>query len=75
LVDDITEKETLYKAYSRFCRKHRLPLVKYDTFCKNMKIKNYPDGRKGKDDREYYWKGIKLVPEYLLEMEQTTFDI
>lgn len=75
LVDDITEKETLYRAYSRFCRKHKLPLVKYDTFCKNMKIKNYLDGRKGNDDREYYWKGIKLVPEYLLKMEQTTFDI
>lgn len=75
ILDDRTEKQTLHKAYERFCRKHLLLVLKYDTFCKCIKNKDYTDGRIGKDDREYYWKGIKLVPEYLVEMQQTTFDI
>ena len=75
IVDDRTEKQTLHNAYERFCKKHQLPILKYDTFCKHIKNKDYADGRVGKDDREYYWKGIKLVPEYLVEMQQTTFDI
>jgi P4 family phage/plasmid primase-like protien len=74
LVDDKTEKETFYKAYDRFCNKHSLPIVKYDTFGRNIKAKDITDGRMGNDDREYYWKGIRLVPEYMLEMEQTTID-
>ena len=41
-----------------------------------MIAKKIFENMKGKrDEREYYWKGLKLVPEYLLEMTQTTFDI
>lgn len=74
IADDKTGKEDLYKANLRFCKKHELPVVKYDTFGRNLKAKGLEDGRIGRESREYYWKGIRLVPEYLLEMEQTTFD-
>jgi putative DNA primase/helicase len=74
IVDDRTQKQSLHNAYLRFCSKHQFPKLKYDTFCRHIKNKGYIDGRTGKDEREYYWKGIKLVPEYLLELEQTTFD-
>lgn len=71
--DDRTEKQTLHDAYYKFCNKHQLPLLKYDTFCKHIKNLKFLDARAGKDEREYYWKGIELAPEYLLEMQQTTF--
>lgn len=75
LIESRTEKKALYNAYTRFCEKHKLPVAKYDAFCKNIKNKGYVDGRGGKEDRVYYWKGIKLVPEYLLEVVQTTFNL
>ena len=53
IVDDRTEKQTLHNAYLRFCNKHQLPVLKYDTFCKHIKNKDIGDGRLGKDEREY----------------------
>lgn len=71
---DIEEKEIFYRAYKRFCIKHSLPIEKIETFGRLLKSKNLSDGRQSSGERKRYWKGVKLVPEYLLEMEQATID-
>jgi putative DNA primase/helicase len=71
---DTEEKETFYRAYNRFCIKHSLPIEKIETFGRLLKSKNLSDGRQSSGERKRYWKGVRLVPEYLLEMEQTTID-
>ena len=74
LVTDRTYKDRLYDSYKRFCKKNTLSIVNYDSFCRNIKNKDYLDGREGTEDRKYFWKGIRLTEEYLLEMEQSTLD-
>jgi P4 family phage/plasmid primase-like protien len=71
---DTEEKEVFYRAYNRFCIKHTLPIEKIETFGRLLKSKNLSDGRQSSGERKRYWKGVRLVPEYLLEMEQATID-
>lgn len=73
LISDVTYKDKLNDAYVRFCKKHTISILNYDSLCRCIKNKGYTDGRDGAGpNRKYFWKGIKLVPEYLLELEQTT---
>ena len=51
---------------------HSRPIEKIETFDKLLKSKNLLDGRQSSSERKRYWKGVRLVPEYLLEVEQTT---
>jgi putative DNA primase/helicase len=71
---DMEEKEVFYRAYNRFCIKYSLPIEKFETFGRLLKSKNLTDGRQSSGERKRYWKGVRLVPEYLLEMEQATID-
>lgn len=71
---DIEEKGVFYNAYQRFCVKYSLPPEKFETFGRILKSKALLDGRQPGGERKRYWKGVRLVPEYLLEMEQTTID-
>ena len=66
----LLKKEDLYEAHEKYCKRHTLPLDKYDSFC--YKIKNeqgYQDARvsekddKGKPKKVSYWLNILLIPE------------
>jgi hypothetical protein len=45
-----------------------------ETFGRLVKAKNLTDGRQSSGERKRYWKSVRLVPEYLLEMEQAPID-
>jgi hypothetical protein len=54
----------------------------YQTFSPNWKNWDFwkatkgqdSDGRQSSGERKRYWKGVRLVTEYLLQIEQTTID-
>jgi phage/plasmid-associated DNA primase len=74
---NMTEKDALYNAYVRFCKKHSLPWDKKETFGKYLKKLGYDEFREGKpskkgEPRKRYWAGIRLAGEYLLDKEQET---
>ena len=71
---DTEEKEVFYRAYNRFCIKYSLPIEKIETFGRVLKSKGLIDGRHTSGERKRFWRGVRLVPEYLLEMEQSTID-
>jgi putative DNA primase/helicase len=66
---DIT-KEELYQIYrDKFCTKHKLPFMKYDSFCQAVKRKGIKDGRDNSTvERKRVWKGIriKVMPNNIL---------
>jgi hypothetical protein len=72
-----TEKEMLYNAYVRFCKKYGLPWDKKEIFGRNLKKLGYEELREGSpskkgEPRKRYWMGIRLAGEYLLDKEQET---
>jgi P4 family phage/plasmid primase-like protien len=77
--DDITEldyvtKEAMYRAYSQFCKKYKLPLESIESFGKNLKKIGIEDGREGRGERKTYWKKFKLIQEYRLQDGQQHLD-
>jgi len=57
---DIT-KEDLYEGYKQFCAFYKIPWLKYEGFCKDVKKKgNLQDGRQSSGDRKHTWKNIRL---------------
>lgn len=70
---DWETKEHLYQAYRRFCKKKRMMTLSKEKFGSEMKNRhNLQSARLTTGKRETIWKGIKLTPEYLLELSQTT---
>ena len=59
---DYVIKDDLYRAYTRFCKFHKLPVEQKENFGKILKKKhNYQDGRETKGERKTIWKGIRLI--------------
>lgn len=72
LADDYVPKAVLYRAYTQFCNEYKLPVKSQIGFGKE--ISRQPvlrDGKESRGERRTIWLGIKLNPEYLLDIEQT----
>jgi P4 family phage/plasmid primase-like protien len=61
-------KEELHLAYEKFCAFYKLPIQRYDPFCKAVKARGVKDGREtsSKGERRRVWEGIRLK-KYLFE--------
>ncbi|HSF49324.1 MAG TPA: hypothetical protein VLA74_01070 [Nitrososphaeraceae archaeon] len=60
---DYEIKEDVYRAYTRFCKYHKLPMQSYETFGEILKKDyNYKKDRKRiNSKKQTVWAGIKLV--------------
>jgi phage/plasmid-associated DNA primase len=72
---DTVVKEILYQAYRQFCKNHSLPILSKEILGKNLKKKNYQEGREPSGKRETIWRGIKLKEEYNPNLRQETLNV
>lgn len=70
---DFIAKDDLYLAYQNYCKHHKLPIQKKETFGKLLKRAGCKDGLEGpKETRKRVWYGIKLTNWTNFDHNQTT---
>lgn len=69
--DEWTTKTELFQAYVKFCGKYTIAKKSIEALGRDLKKLGKQDGKKGKGgDRKNCWLGIRLTPEYQLDIKQ-----
>ncbi|MDN5846654.1 MAG: phage/plasmid primase, P4 family [Candidatus Nitrosocosmicus sp.] len=69
--DEWITKADLYSAYIKFCKNYKIAIKSIEVFGKDLKKLGLTDGKKGKrDERRTCWWGVRLTPEYQIDIRQ-----